>query len=106
MLKHNISTEILSLRTKELVSRQNFLSSATKRGLTVCIKKKSFLIPEQDLPKILNHPVQLFLDQYEIAVYGVITKIRVIKEDLFEISIGFTKETPLYYRECVGDLLN
>ena len=106
MNQYNISTEIVSLAEKEILSRYSRLTSATKKGLTVHSNKKFFLVPERDFIKFLNHPVELFLSQYELPFYGIITKIYPIEKDLFEIRIDFMENTPLYYRECVEDLLN
>lgn len=106
MNKHLISTEIMSLNKKELLSSHSQLAEVSKKGLTVYSDKKFFLVPEKEFSKILNQPVELFLSQYEMSFYGVITKIMAIKKNLFKIFIDFTESTPLYYRECVEDLLN
>ena len=104
--KYNISTDIVSLTRQETLSCHSHLASVTKKGLTVHSDKKFFLVPEKEISRFLNHQVELFLSQYEIPFYGIITKICSIRENLFEISVDFTENTPLYYRECVADLLN
>ena len=104
--RYNISTDIISLTKQEILSRHSHLAGVTKKGLTVHSDKKYFLVPEKEFSNFLNHPVELFLSQYEIPFYGIITKICSIRESLFEISVDFTENTPLYYRECVADLLN
>lgn len=101
-----ISAEIMSLAKKEILSRRNRLAGASKQGLTVHSKKKFFLIPEKDTVKFLNHPVELFLSQYELSFYGIIKTIRKLNENLFEVRVGFEESAPLYYRECVADLLS
>ena len=103
---YNVFTDIVSLSKKEILSRRSQLAGVTKEGLTVHSNKKFFLIPEKEFSRFLNQPVELFLSQYEIPFYGVITKICPLKKDLFEICIDFMENTPLYYRECVKDLLN
>lgn len=104
--KSQILTDIVSLSGQETLSRANQLASASVKGLRVYSDKKGFLIPTKDFSKILNHPVELFLSQYELKFHGVIKKIQAIEKDLFEIQIDFTEDTPHYYRECVEDLLN
>ena len=106
MSRYPVSTEIISLNKKEILSRYSQLTSVSKKGLTVHSNKKFFLVPEKDFSKFLNQPVELFLSQYELPFYGVLKKIHPITKDLFEICIDFTKSTPLFYRECVEDLLN
>ena len=104
--KPEISAEMMSLAKKEILSRRNWLASASKQGLTVHSRKKFFLIPEKDTVKFLEHPVELFLSQYELSFYGIIKAIHKLNEDLFEVCVGFEESAPLYYRECVADLLS
>ncbi len=104
--ERHVSTDIVSLAQQEVLSRHSYLAGATKKGLTVHSDKKFFLIPEKDFLKFLNCPVELFLSQYEIPFYGIITKICPLKKTLFEINVDFMENTPLYYRECMADLLN
>ena len=106
-IKNNkIWTDLISIKTKEILSYQNELISVTKQGLTVLCKKEFFNISENDFIKFLNSPVELFLSQYELPFYGRIKKIKAKKKNLFEIKISFMEDTPIYYRECVSDLLN
>lgn len=104
--KHVISTDIMSATQKKLLSRNSRLSGISTKGLTLQSKKKYLLIPEKDFSRFLNQPVELLLSQYELPFDGVVTQISSIEEDLFEIQIDFSKNTPLYYKECVEALLN
>lgn len=104
--KNKISTDIISLPEKEILFCHSQLTSISKQGLTFHSSKQYFLVPEKELSKFLNHPVELFLSQYELPFYGVIKEICPVEKDIFEIHIGFMESTPLYYRECVEDLLN
>ncbi|MCZ0932124.1 MAG: hypothetical protein OXJ52_03115 [Oligoflexia bacterium] len=104
--ENKIWTDLISLKTKEVLSPYSELVSVTKQGLTVQSKRKFFNISESDFPKFLNSPVELFLSQYEIPFYGVIKKIQLKKKDIFEIKLNFMESAPSYYRECVTDLLN
>ena len=101
-----IWTDLVSIKTKEIISHCGKLVSVTKQGLTVQSKKESFNISEGDFPRFLNHRIELFLSQYEFSFYGIIKQIRRIEKNIFEIKIGFTKDVPIYYRECVTDLMN
>ena len=101
-----VSTDIVSLSKKKTLSYKSHFISADKKGLTVRSNKKDFFIPEREFSQFLNHPVELFLSLYELPFYGVILKINPIKKSFFEIRIGFMESTPLFYRECLNDLLN
>ena len=103
---NKISTDIISLPEKEILSCHNQLTSISKKGLTFRSDKKHLLVPEKILSEFLNHPVELFLSQYELPFYGVIKEINFVEKGVFEIRIGFMESTPLYYRECMEDLLN
>ena len=104
--KSQISTDIVSLNKKEILSRHSLFVSADEKGLKVHSDKRFLLFSEKDFSKFLNQPVELFLSQYELPFYGVIKSIRLVKKDLFEIHVDFMESAPLFYRECVADLLN
>ena len=101
-----VFTDIISLSEKVILSNYSELASVTRRGLVFHSPKKFLPIPKRDILKFLNQPVELFLSHYEIPFFGVLKNIFEIEEDIFEISVDFTEDTPLYYRECVEDLLN
>ena len=102
--ENEVFTDIISLSEKVILSKYSQLASVSKKGLTFHARKKFLPFPKRDIFKFLNTPVELFLSHYELPFFGVLKKISEIKEDLFEISIDFTEDTPLYYRECIEDL--
>ena len=104
--RNQISTNIISLSEKAILSHYSRLASATKKELIFYSHKKCLPFSKVNFIKFVGHPVELFLSHYELPLFGVVRKISEIKENVFEISIGFPKDTPLYYRECVADLLN
>lgn len=104
--KPKICTDIVSLRRQKVLSQSSQLIKATKTGLTFKSGKKFFFISQKEIPLFVNHPVKLFLSQYEIPFYGVIKKISPGKKNFFVICVDFMKNVPLYYRECVEELLN
>ena len=101
-----VFTDIISLSEKVILSTCSQLATASKKGLVFHSKKQFLPFPQRDILRFLNQPVELFLSHYELPFFGVLKNISEIEEDLFEISVDFTKETPLYYRECIEDLLN
>ena len=103
--KIKIWADLISLKTKDILSPQSELTAVTKNGLIVQTKKQFFNISENDFPRFLNNPVELFLSQYEIPFYGVIKKINIKEKGSVEIKISFLESAPDYYRECVTDLL-
>jgi len=102
---HQISTDIFFSNKKEKLS-QGLLVKVSKKGFIVQSSREFLHVLEENFYKFLNQPVEIFLSQYEVLFYGVIQQISSVSKDLFEIKIGFTKNTPLYYKECVEDLLS
>ena len=101
-----IFTDIVSLSDKITLSKYSRLTSASKKGLVFYSKKKFFPMSKRELLRFLNQPVELFLSPFELSFFGVFKSISEVKKDKFKILVDFTKETPLYYRECIEDLLN
>ena len=104
--KGKVLSDIVLISKIKTVCKQSHLKTATKNGLIFHSKKKLFLLNHKNIRKYLDHPVSLVLSQYDLLFYGVLKKIQPLGQKAFEISIGWTKNTPLYYRECVEDLLN
>ena len=104
--KVKILTDVVALKTREILSQHNELVLTDKKGLVIQTNKDSFNFSVKDRKKFLNLPVELFLSQYEIPVYGEIDSIEDLENDLIEIKIRFLNQTPYYYRECLKELLN
>ena len=102
-----VSADIVSIFKRETVCRQGWLKKATTKGLIFHSEKDQLLLNYKGIKRCLNRPVKLFLFQYELWFYGILKKLYPIEQKkFFEIAVGWTKETPQYYRECVEDLLN
>ena len=104
--KNKIFSDIISLLEEDVLLYYTQLTSITKKGLTLQAYKECFSVSRKDILKQKNHPVELFLSQYELPLQGVIKKINSTGKGTFKIYISFTESTPIYYRECIEDLLN
>ena len=106
--KENIKilTDIVALQTREILSKYNELTLVDTKGLVIRTKKDSFPFSIKDRKKFLNLQVELFLSQYELPFHGEIDSIKDIEDGGIEIKIRFLRQTPQYYRECIGELLN
>ena len=102
-----IVSDIISLSENRLLAKQSRLISVTKKGLIFQMSAKQILAPKQSILKtFLNHHVELFLSNYELPMNGLVKDVSLVGENSFEIFIGFTENTPSFYRACVEDLLN
>ncbi|MBC6414848.1 MAG: hypothetical protein GDA46_00410 [Bdellovibrionales bacterium] len=104
--ENKVLTDIIILNTRKILFRCSELVLANKTGLTFRIKKTSFDFSQRETQNFLNLPVELFLSQYEIPFFGEIDFIQDIDKYFLEVKIRFMSETPFYYRECLGELLN
>ena len=104
--KVKILTDVVALQTREILSKYNEVVLADNKGLVIQTKKESFPSSEKDREKLLNLSVELFLSQYEIPFFGEIASIEDLENGWIEIKIRFLSQTPYYYRECMGELLN
>ena len=100
-----VITDVTSFYSNQKIFSQAKFESASRKGLKF-VSSHPPSLTQSDLSQIIGWPVELFLSGYELMFHGVITEIRVIKKNLFEVYVGFTKNTPMYYKRCIEELLN
>lgn len=104
--KNKIVSDIKSLDQKKVLIKDSRLVSVTSKGLCFFSKTKQLKVSKNFLfSSFLNHPVELFLSEYELNLDGVIHAVSLVGKDLFEIHIQFTETTPQFYRDCFVDLV-
>ncbi len=107
LLKNHIVSDVISLEKKSILAHKVQLVNVDNKGLYFHFKKDQIPISEKSfLIEFLNHYVELFLSKYELKFEGVIKSISPVNKHLFEMHIGFMESTPVFYRECVSDLMS
>ena len=101
-----ISVGLIPMKTDNILSSQFKLIEASTQALILQNDKSATSLTEEEILKLVNEPVELFLSQYEYYFYGQIQSIKKLEGDRFQVEVCFMDNVPNYYRECVKDLLN
>ncbi len=101
--------ELTSLANYKVLARAGEIIDASTSGLLMYINRKD-LIPKElrenlSLKELLGQHVVMFLPQMNLDLDGRITRAHHIGKGVFEIGLQFSEEVPLYWRECLIDLL-
>lgn len=101
--------ELTSLAHYKVLARCGQIVDASTSGILMHINRKD-LIPKElrenlSLQELLGQHVVMFLPQMNLDLDGRITRADHIGKGVFEIGVQFSEEVPLYWRECLIDLL-
>jgi hypothetical protein len=101
--------ELTALAQYKVLARYGRIIDASTSGILMHISRKD-LIPKElrenlSLTELLGQHVVMFLPQMNLDLDGRITRADHIGKGVFEIGIQFSEEVPLYWRECLIDLL-
>ena len=101
-----VLSDILHVSNNKPIISKAKLIAVNYNGLYFEINKqkisKSIKAPLQNF---LNHPVKLNLSGYECHLDGIVKNIYQVSKDLFKVHVGYTKNTPAFYKECVQQLI-
>lgn len=82
---------------------------ASANGLLLLVPRDS-LVPSKlrsnlSLDSLLGQRVFLKLDEMNLELSGVISRTQLVGKQGFHVAIDYSEEAPLYWRECLMDLL-
>ena len=102
-------SELTSLNQYKVLARAGQITDASTSGLQMILDRKD-LVPRElrenlSLDELIGQQVVMFLPQMNLDLDGVITRAEHIGRGQFKIGIRFSEEVPLYWRECLIDLL-
>lgn len=102
-------SELTSLNQYKVLARAGAITNASTSGLQMTIDRKD-LIPKElrenlTLNDLVGQQVVMFLPQMNLDLDGTIMRADHIGRGLFNVGIKFSEEVPLYWRECLIDLL-
>jgi hypothetical protein len=101
--------ELTSLAHYRVIARAGQIVDASTSGILMHINRKD-LVPKElrenlSLHELLGQHVVMFLPQMNLDLDGRITRADHKGRGMFEIGIQFSEEVPLYWRECLIELL-
>ena len=102
-------TDLTSLSDYEILVRQARIVDTSTSGLLLEVERKH-LVPKNlrenlSLQEIKGLKVAMFLPQMNLDLDGTITRADHIGKGKFEVGIQFSDEVPLYWRECLVELM-
>lgn len=102
-------SDITSLTNYMQIAKEGSIIDASSRGFLIIVSRRD-LIPSElkehlTLESIVGQTIALYLPQMNLDLDGTITRANHIGKGLFEIAVEFSEDTPMYWRECLVDLL-
>lgn len=101
-------SELSDLGTSEVLASSGHIVDASSSGFLILFHRDHShenLKGTLSFDHLLDSHVSLYLPQMEIDLDGKITRTKHIGKGYFEIGIAFSEDTPVFWRECLKDLL-
>lgn len=101
--------ELTSINQYKVLARSGQIVDASPTGFKMVLSRKD-LVPKElreniSLKELIGQQVVMFLPQMNLDLDGTITRADHIGKGVFSIGIQFSDDVPLYWRECLIDLL-
>jgi hypothetical protein len=102
-------SSIASLDDLTKIAKDCDVIEASANGLLLHFPRES-LIPTAlrnnlSIDSLIGQRVFLKLEEMNLELSGVITRTKLLGKQGYNIAIDYTDEAPLYWRECLMDLL-
>lgn len=100
---------IADLETLTKISRGGIIVDASASGLLIRLRRED-LIPNVlrtslSLDSLINTELSIHIHAMDLEITGSVKRTKLVGKKSFEIGIIFSDEAPLYWRECLVDLL-
>lgn len=91
------------------IARTGMIINASSQGVLIHIER-SQLIPRVlkntlSLDMLIGDAVVIKIEEMNLEIFGRISRTKQIGKQGFELAIDYSVEAPLYWRECLIDLL-
>lgn len=104
--------EVSSMTSLEMITpiaRGGQLVNASTSGFGMRVHRTDF-IPKYlrenlNMDALVGEKVLIFIQMMNLEIAGVITRAKHKGQGVFELALDYTEEAPLYWRECLVDLL-
>ena len=102
-------SSISSLDDLTKIAKDCDVIEASANGLLINLKRDS-LVPASlrnnlNIDILIGQRVFLKLEEMNLELSGVITRTQLLGKQGYHMAIDYTDEAPLYWRECLMDLL-
>ncbi|MFN8944465.1 MAG: hypothetical protein ACK5WZ_07575 [Pseudobdellovibrionaceae bacterium] len=102
-------SSIASLDDLTKIAKDCDVIEASANGLLLHFRRES-LIPtvlrnNLNIDSLIGQRVFLKLEEMNLELSGVITRTKLLGKQGYYIAVDYTDEAPLYWRECLMDLL-
>jgi hypothetical protein len=101
--------DLTSLSSYSIIASKGHIVDASPTGMLVHVHRKDFkdkqLRSNLNLEPLHGHHVALYIPQMNLDIDGRIVRSKLATNGNFEVAIEFAKDIPLYWRECLIDLL-
>ncbi len=89
--------------------RHGVILNASPQGMLLHVKRDD-LIPKAlrgslTLDTLVGDSVVIKIDEMNLELSGAITRTKFLGKEGFELAIDYSTDAPLYWRECLMDLL-
>lgn len=103
-------SSLTSVDSAARIARAGSIIDASTTGILITVQRKDlipkFLRNNLTLESLIGDSVLIHIDMMDLELSGKITRTKFLGRDGgFEIAIDYTDEAPLYWRECLVDLL-
>lgn len=103
-------SSLTSVDSAARIARAGSIIDASSTGILITVQRKDlipkFLRNNLTLESLIGDSVLVHIDMMDLELSGKITRTKFLGRDGgFEIAIDYTEEAPLYWRECLLDLL-
>jgi hypothetical protein len=104
----SIST-IADLDTLTRLSRGGIIVDASASGLLIRVRRDD-LLPQilratLNLDSLIETDISIHIHAMDLEITGTIKRTKLVGKKSFELGVDFSEEAPLYWRECLVDLL-
>lgn len=102
-------SELTALSQYKVLARAAQITNASTSGLLMTLNRKD-LVPKElreniSMDALVGQQVAMFLPQMNLDLDGRVVRAKHVGRGQFNIAIEFSDEVPLYWRECLIDLL-
>lgn len=101
--------ELTSLSSYSVIAKEGLIIDASQSGFMLRVDRTQ-LVPKDlrdnlSLEGLVGHQVVMYLPQMNLDLDGTVTRATHVGKGSFEVAISFSEEVPVYWRDCLVDLL-